>query len=65
MSNSEKLKMKCLLNEFENVSLLVPKKPSVTQMIEYLIETGVCLSSQVKNVRVSHQIDKEIESKVH
>ena len=54
-----------LLSEFEDMFAPNPNKPSVTHMTEHIIDTGSAQPIRANNVRVSPQVEIEIEAQVH
>ena len=60
----QKEKLGTLLTEFEDVFAPNPKKPSVTHLTEHSIVTGNAGPVRAKNIRVSPQIEKEINTQI-
>ena len=53
-----------MLLEFEDVFALNPKKPLVTHMTKYVIDTGNTIPVRAKNIGVSPQVENEINTQV-
>ena len=60
----QKSQIQALLEEFHDVFAENPKKPSTTTTAQHLIETGNALPIKAKSIRVSPQVEAEINVQI-
>ena len=65
LNGQQKEKIRTLLTEFEDVFAPNPKKTSVTHLTKHSIVTGNARPVRAKNIRVSPQIEKGINTQIH
>ena len=64
LSQPQSLRIVELLNEFEDVFALNPKKPNQTPLGEHVIETGEARPVRAKYVRVSSQTELDVNLQI-
>ena len=64
LPNSHKEKIKRLINQYQDVFTINPKKPSVTNKIRHKIETRNSQPVKCKSLRVAPAVEREINAQV-
>ena len=64
ITHQESTRLMALLEEFDDVFAVNPKKPSVAKYAQHVIDTGNAQPIKARNVRVSPQVEKEINIQV-